>query len=310
MGEAIETTQHLYPGLLHQNANLLFMLKCRQFVEMVNGTDSEVRGGSGSSNIRSPKSRRGSSSTRSSPSMSPVHLNSSVHAHSSSTLAHQPHSGSNSPSRVIPTTVKPSYSNTASTTTTTTSSQNLNSASTTNTVLTSSMSETEMNATNNVMNGEGHSRSSPHHHNETDMDSTELICDERTISNGTSATNGVCVNGVSSIQDQECDMGLYDLCIFVSKSTYNKILLEKINVPPNTQDHHQHCLLSYISNQISFGLELSWYTLNIWKVQCISQNSKKVSFMIDNISREKNMLKLFTDISALKVYFQVNLYLG
>ncbi|XP_050521165.1 ran-binding protein 9 isoform X1 [Daktulosphaira vitifoliae] len=42
MGEAIEMTNKLYPGLLESNRNLLFKLKCRQFVEMVNGTDSEV----------------------------------------------------------------------------------------------------------------------------------------------------------------------------------------------------------------------------------------------------------------------------
>ncbi|XP_042866776.1 ran-binding protein 9-like [Penaeus japonicus] len=44
MGEAIETVQQLYPGLLENNHNLLFMLKVRQFIEMVNGTDTEVRG--------------------------------------------------------------------------------------------------------------------------------------------------------------------------------------------------------------------------------------------------------------------------
>ncbi|KAG8442368.1 hypothetical protein GDO86_011241 [Hymenochirus boettgeri] len=43
MGEAIETTQQLYPNLLERNPNLLFTLKVRQFIEMVNGTDSEVR---------------------------------------------------------------------------------------------------------------------------------------------------------------------------------------------------------------------------------------------------------------------------
>lgn len=42
MGEAIEATSKLYPGLLERNQNLLFLLKCRQFVEMVNGSDSEV----------------------------------------------------------------------------------------------------------------------------------------------------------------------------------------------------------------------------------------------------------------------------
>lgn len=53
VGEAIEATQQLYPGLLEHNPNLLFMLKCRQFVEMVNGTDSEVR----RLTVRSPKSQ-------------------------------------------------------------------------------------------------------------------------------------------------------------------------------------------------------------------------------------------------------------
>ena len=62
MGEAIESTQKLYPGLLERRPNLLFMLRCRQFIEMVNGTDSEVRAG-----MRSPRSH---SSSRSS---SPLH---------------------------------------------------------------------------------------------------------------------------------------------------------------------------------------------------------------------------------------------
>lgn len=42
MSEAIEKTNRLYPGLLERDQNLLFMLKCRQFVEMVNGSDVEV----------------------------------------------------------------------------------------------------------------------------------------------------------------------------------------------------------------------------------------------------------------------------
>ncbi|GBP31959.1 Ran-binding protein 10 [Eumeta japonica] len=42
IGEAIETTRRLYPGLLERDQDLLFLLKCRQFVEMVNGSDSEV----------------------------------------------------------------------------------------------------------------------------------------------------------------------------------------------------------------------------------------------------------------------------
>ncbi|XP_074058327.1 ran-binding protein 10 isoform X1 [Macrotis lagotis] len=75
VGEAIETTQQLYPGLLEHNPNLLFMLKCRQFVEMVNGTDSEVRCFS----ARSPKSQ---DSYPGSPSLSPRHGPSNSHLHS------------------------------------------------------------------------------------------------------------------------------------------------------------------------------------------------------------------------------------
>lgn len=41
MGQAIEQTIRSYPGLLENNQNLLFMLKCRQFIEMVNGSDFE-----------------------------------------------------------------------------------------------------------------------------------------------------------------------------------------------------------------------------------------------------------------------------
>uniref|UniRef100_A0A674BCT9 RAN binding protein 10 n=1 Tax=Salmo trutta TaxID=8032 RepID=A0A674BCT9_SALTR len=75
VGEAIEATQQLYPGLLEHNSNLLFMLKCRQFVEMVNGTDSEVRCFS----VRSPKSQ---DSYPGSPSLSPRHGATNPHLHS------------------------------------------------------------------------------------------------------------------------------------------------------------------------------------------------------------------------------------
>ena len=51
MGEAITMTQQIYPGLLERDLNLMFTLKSRQFVEMVNGTDSEMRP------ARSPKSQ-------------------------------------------------------------------------------------------------------------------------------------------------------------------------------------------------------------------------------------------------------------
>jgi len=42
MGQAIEQTIRSYPGLFDTNQDLLFILKCRQFIEMVNGSDFEV----------------------------------------------------------------------------------------------------------------------------------------------------------------------------------------------------------------------------------------------------------------------------
>ena len=73
LGEAIELTDQLYPGLLEHNANLLFMLKCRQFIEIVNGTDP---GSCSYPTTRSPSvggSRSRSGSARSSPVASPIH---------------------------------------------------------------------------------------------------------------------------------------------------------------------------------------------------------------------------------------------
>eukprot|EP00794_Sanderia_malayensis_P018744 gene18744-20633_t len=43
ISEGIEATQSLYPGLLDRNLGLMFKLKCRQFIEMVSGCDSEVK---------------------------------------------------------------------------------------------------------------------------------------------------------------------------------------------------------------------------------------------------------------------------
>ncbi|CAL8374781.1 unnamed protein product [Arctogadus glacialis] len=75
VGEAIEETQQLYPDLLEHNPNLLFMLKCRQFVEMVNGTDSEVR----CFGVFSPKYQE---SHPGSPNLSPLHGAASTQLHS------------------------------------------------------------------------------------------------------------------------------------------------------------------------------------------------------------------------------------
>ncbi|KAJ8418659.1 hypothetical protein AAFF_G00001580 [Aldrovandia affinis] len=90
MGEAIETTQQLYPTLLERNPDLLFMLKVRQFIEMVNGTDSEVRCLGG----RSPKSQDsypGSPRPFGSPTLSPSH-GTSIHGLSSSAKPSGSHS--------------------------------------------------------------------------------------------------------------------------------------------------------------------------------------------------------------------------
>lgn len=42
IGQAIDLTNKCFSGLLESNPNLLFMLKCRQFVEMVNGSDLDA----------------------------------------------------------------------------------------------------------------------------------------------------------------------------------------------------------------------------------------------------------------------------
>ena len=41
LGEAIRTTELFYPDLLENNLELLFILRCRQFIEIVNGTAGE-----------------------------------------------------------------------------------------------------------------------------------------------------------------------------------------------------------------------------------------------------------------------------
>jgi len=41
LGEAIRTTHQFYPDLLENNLDLLFVLRCRQFIEIVNGTEGE-----------------------------------------------------------------------------------------------------------------------------------------------------------------------------------------------------------------------------------------------------------------------------
>ena len=40
LGEAIELTYQLFPGILERNPNLLFSLKVRQFIEMINNANN------------------------------------------------------------------------------------------------------------------------------------------------------------------------------------------------------------------------------------------------------------------------------
>lgn len=42
LGEAIELTYQLFPGILERNSNLLFALKVRQFIEMINQATSRT----------------------------------------------------------------------------------------------------------------------------------------------------------------------------------------------------------------------------------------------------------------------------
>uniref|UniRef100_A0A0A1X548 Ran-binding proteins 9/10 homolog n=1 Tax=Zeugodacus cucurbitae TaxID=28588 RepID=A0A0A1X548_ZEUCU len=63
MGHAIEHTLRSYPGLLENNKNLWFMLKCRQFIEMVNGSDNETTPPNQTSVIQSTKSYQNGKST-------------------------------------------------------------------------------------------------------------------------------------------------------------------------------------------------------------------------------------------------------
>lgn len=199
MGEAIETTQRLYPGLLERNADLDFMLKCRQFVEMVNGTDSEIR------SIRSPRSR--STSRHASPAMSPHHE--SIASTSSSSLHHH---GAAGDSQVHPTSSNSSF---IATTTKPVPSPKSRSG---------SPSTSDLNSLNSskgqVMNG----TKIIHHDTDIDMDSDyengvsgggggsrESTLNDRNLRNGVSSTsvsNGSSVsvtNGTCQLDDMDTD---------------------------------------------------------------------------------------------------------
>lgn len=73
IGAAIDSIQMLYPGLLDRNPELLLMLKCRQFIEMVNGSEHESRQKT-SVSYRAPSH---SGSPASTPPYRPPHLSTS-----------------------------------------------------------------------------------------------------------------------------------------------------------------------------------------------------------------------------------------
>lgn len=98
LAEAIEMTQQLFPGLLEKNQNLLFMLKVRQFIEMVNGTESEVRSLSRHSSLSGGKSSPAMSpkpswhkSASNSPASSHNGFSPPTHRQSSYNAEHHPH---------------------------------------------------------------------------------------------------------------------------------------------------------------------------------------------------------------------------
>ena len=44
VSQAIILVNRLYPGLLHQNKELMFRVLCRQFIEVVSGCDRVIEG--------------------------------------------------------------------------------------------------------------------------------------------------------------------------------------------------------------------------------------------------------------------------
>jgi len=85
ISEAIETTQTLYPTLFDRNPKLYFQLKCRQFIEMVNGCDGEIK----------PMAHSPTRSTRNSPCSSPARTLSHSSSTGSSTTSNNSQNGFN-----------------------------------------------------------------------------------------------------------------------------------------------------------------------------------------------------------------------
>lgn len=211
MGEAIETTQSLYPGLLEQNPNLLFMLKCRQFVEMVNGTDSEVRPAKiSNSRSNSPNMSPNYSAFIHRPASNISSSNSPVLSSTSPSRSHSPHAGSqfitSKPSN-MPVTVD---------------NNNLN-----NNVTASLNSVEEMNTANRVMNGDMLNGSSDvsgptnliHPDADVEMENLETVNENTDSSRTFYASNGTVMsssfqNGDEPDDDYDKSAGDMGECFF------------------------------------------------------------------------------------------------
>ena len=78
ISEAIDTTQNLYPGLFDRNKKLFFQLKCRQFIEMINSCDGEIKSASRqTTDVRRQTSNSGLSSNSSNINFSKLSSNTS-----------------------------------------------------------------------------------------------------------------------------------------------------------------------------------------------------------------------------------------
>ena len=77
ISEAIDTTQNLYPGLFDRNKKLFFQLKCRQFIEMINSCDGEIKSASPSKSLSRQTSNSGLSSNSSNINFSKLSSNTS-----------------------------------------------------------------------------------------------------------------------------------------------------------------------------------------------------------------------------------------
>ena len=210
MGEAIEATQTSYPGLLERNSNLLFMLKCRQFIEMVNGTDSEVRGAA----LRSPRSQHGGSN-RSSPSRSPVH-----HSFSPRVTPLSTNSGNNSPNRSKsvskPISNSQKYPQTANSNNQISSSNSLGNNNSQNSQSDlKTISEETMNAANiahsnlSVNNVSVNGNQSRCIEDVEMLEGVNMLDENSVVTNGDSSSNGQYMNGESCHHDKDDDMGRF-----------------------------------------------------------------------------------------------------